>query len=101
MQGGSPHFCLMDVEFRIAKTTAIVQDRHHELQGKITCEVKALIALHRIGGGMPLGKGIACKTLDLLPNIGRQQLVVPFFPTVLKKLSFYGPEFLPGTELTA
>src|SRR5690606_19217421 len=101
VEGASPHFCLMDVEFGVVKTAAIVQYRHHKFQGKITFEVEALIALHRIGGGMPLGKGIARKTLDLVPDIGRQVIVMPSFPTVFKKFSFYGLEFLPGTELAA
>src|SRR5690606_28698417 len=101
MDGGPPHPGLMDVKFGIVKTAAIVQYGHHELQGKVTFEIEALIALHRIGGGMSLGKGIARKTFDLSPDLGREPMIVAFLPAVIKKFALYRLEFFPGTELAA
>src|SRR5690606_19722267 len=63
MDDSAPHLGLVYIEFGIVEPSPVVEHGHHKLQGEVAFEIKALIAFHGIGSGMPLGKGIARKTL--------------------------------------
>ncbi len=66
------HAGFVHVVLRSVEPAEVVDHRHHELQGKIGFQEKALKAFHGKAGGMRLAKRVSRKAFDLLPDVLRE-----------------------------
>ena len=99
--GRPQHPGFMYIVFRPVKPSPIVQHSHHIFQGVVRPQEQALIALHRIRGGMSLGKRIARKAGHLMPDFRNEGFRISLFTTVRYKGRPDPFEFIPGAKLPA
>ena len=83
-------------KFGGVKPSKIIDHSHHKFQGEVGLQVQTLVALHRKGSGMPLGKGIACKTLNLHPYRSSLGILPPQPLAVVKVGSLHPLKFILG-----
>ena len=93
---GSLHPQLVYVKFGGVKPSKIVDYPHHKLQGEVGLQVQTLVALHRKGSGVPLGKGVASKALNLHPYRSRLGILPPQSLAVVKVGSLHPLKLILG-----
>ena len=93
---GPLHAQLVYVKLGGVKPSKIVDHPHHKLQRKVGLQVQTLVALHRKGSRVPLGKGIACKTLNLHPYRSRLGILPPQPLAVVKVGSLHPLKLILG-----
>ena len=79
----APRF--VEIEPSLVKAPEIVNHSHLKFKWIVAFEVEALVTLHRVGGRMCLGEGIARKRLNLSPQFTHQIIGIALGLTVVEK----------------